>query len=36
MKNKIYLSKIKFLSSALKHNVITNTNINIKPCKLKL
>ena len=34
MKNKIDMYKIKFLNSTLKHNVITNTNINVKPCKL--
>ena len=33
-KNDLY--KIKFVNSALKHNVITNTNINMKPCKCKL
>ena len=36
MKNKTDLYKIKFVNSALKHNVITNTNINMKPCKCKL
>ena len=35
MKNKIDLYKIKFLKSALNHNGITNTNINVKPCKLE-
>ena len=34
MKNKTDLYKIKFVNSALKHNVITNTNM--KPCKCKL
>ena len=36
MKNKVDLYKIKSLNSALKHNVITNTDINVKPCKLEL
>ena len=36
MKNKIDLYKIKYLNSALKLNVITNTSIDVKPCKLKL
>ena len=36
MKNKTDLYKIKFVNSALKHKVITNTNINMKPCKCKL
>ena len=36
MKNKTDRYKIKFLNSALKHNTITNTNKNAKPCKLEL
>lgn len=36
MKNTIDMYKIEFLNSALKHNVITNTNKNVKPCKLEL
>lgn len=36
MKNKTDLSKIKCLNSALKHNAITNTNINVKPYKREL
>ena len=41
MKNKTDLYKIKFVNSALKHNIITNTYTNMKPrkyvnCELKL
>ena len=36
MKTKTDLYIIKFLISALKHNIIANTSINMKPCKLEL